>query len=241
MEIARQEFTNTEKQGITGRPLMWQMAREEIEQELVAFLDADSTLRGENGLKTIHVERAFGFGKEGNLPPVVVKIGAREIRLHGLIDRVDSNRSGDQVYVIDYKTGGIYSYYGMKKNPLDHGKHLQLPVYSMAVRGSLEKPANIRACYWFISTKGNFERREVELSSVEAKFIDDLQIIASDIENGVYPANPGKEEKENCGYCDFERICAADRDLMWRRKAGAPELKSYLRLIDDEPDEEESE
>ena len=241
IEIAHEEFANTEKKGITGHPLMWQMVREEIEQDLVAFLDADNTLRRITGLKTIHVEKGFGFGKEGNLPSVVVKAGSKEISLHGLIDRVDSNRSGDQIYIIDYKTGGASAYSGMKKDPLECGKRLQLPVYSLAVRNILNNPVNIKACYWFISSKGNFERREVELSAVEEKFIEDLEIIVSGIEGGLYPANPGKDEKENCRFCDYERICATDRDLMWKRKDSAPELRAYLKLINNQPDEEETE
>ena len=241
IEIARDEFAKTEKKGITGHPLMWQMVREEIETDLVAFLDADNTLRGIIGLKTIHVERGFGFGKEGNLPAVVVKAGSKEISLHGLIDRVDSNRSGDQIYIIDYKTGGASAYSGMKKDPLECGKRLQLPVYSLAVRNILKNPINIKACYWFISSKGNFERREVELSAIETKFIEDLEIIVTGIEEGLYPANPGKDEKENCRFCDYERICSTDRDLMWKRKDSAPELRSYLKLINNQPDKEETE
>ena len=129
----------------------------------------------------------------------------------------------------------------MKKDPLECGKRLQLPVYSLAVRNILKNPINIKACYWFISSKGNFERREVELSAIETKFIEDLEIIVTGIEEGLYPANPGKDEKENCRFCDYERICSTDRDLMWKRKDSAPELRSYLKLINNQPDKEETE
>jgi CRISPR/Cas system-associated exonuclease Cas4 (RecB family) len=238
LKLANEEFDQVEKMGITGHRFMWVMSKEEMEQDLVTFLAQDSKLRAVNGLKPVRVEQSFGMYKPGSLPPVILHVNDKEIKLHGFIDRFDSNRAGDKVFVIDYKTGSSFSYSGMKKDPLENGKRLQLPVYGLAIRNSLGIPVEINACYWFISTKGNFERREVILSAIEKKFAETVATIVIGIEKGLFPAYPGKNGNENCTYCDFDRICAADRDLMWERKAKAPELAAYIKLINIDSDKE---
>jgi len=241
IEIAHQEFERLEQEGITGHPLMWKMTMEEIEQDLVAFLTEDSELRATGGLKPVYLEQSFGMERQGGLPAVRLQVNNREINLHGFIDRVDSNPDGSKFMIIDYKTGGSSAYYAMKKTPLDGGRRLQLPVYAMAVRQGFGAQSEITACYWFVSTKGKFERREITLSAVEKPFIETVQLIAAGIEGGLFPSNPGKDGKENCRYCDFDRICSPDRDLMWEKKSAAPELERYVNLVNCEPAEEDNE
>jgi ATP-dependent helicase/nuclease subunit B len=239
-KIAHEEFARIEKLGITGHPLMWTTTQEEIEQDLISFLAADNQLRADRGLKPVRVEQSFGMGKNGELPAVKLHANNHEISLHGFIDRVDSDRDGNKYLIIDYKTGGSSSYSGMKKDPLECGRRLQLPVYGLAIRESLCPQAEITACYWFISTKGNFERRDVLLSAVEKQFKVSVELIAAGIEKGLFPANPGQDGKDNCRYCDFDRICLPDRDLMWERKSTATELGLYLKLISNQTVEEAS-
>jgi ATP-dependent helicase/nuclease subunit B len=229
-KIAHEEFARIEKLGITGQRLMWTMVREEIEQDLIEFLAEDSGLRAASGLKTSLVEQSFGMGRKGDLPAVKIRVNNQEISLHGFIDRVDSNRDGNKYLIIDYKTGSASSYSGMKKDPLECGRRLQLPVYGLAIRQSLETQAEITACYWFISNKGNFERREVLLSAVEKEFLEKVELIAAGIQKGLFIANPGDNGSDNCRYCDFDRICPPDRDLIWERKSAVPELERYRKL-----------
>jgi hypothetical protein len=39
-----------------------------------------------------------------------------------------------------------------------------------------------------------------------------------------------------CAYCDPDGLGAKDRRLQWARKQGAPELRSYLGLVDPDAD-----
>jgi ATP-dependent helicase/DNAse subunit B len=238
INIAHEEFSRVEESGITGRHLMWAMTREEIERDLITFLDEDNTLRAAHGLKPVRVEQSFGMDTGKGLPAVTLRVNEREINLHGFIDRIDANQKGDKYYVIDYKTGGSSYYYGMKKDPLECGRRLQLPVYGMAVRQSLNTRVEITACYWFVSTKGNFDRHELELSSTEERFKKTVELIVTGIESGIFPAYPGETGKDNCKSCNFKRICTADRDSLWERKSGAGELTLYRRLLDRQPSEE---
>jgi len=70
-------------------------------------------------------EAKFGLGGE---PPLVVRDGEDSFRVRGLIDRVDRAPDG-RVRVIDYKTGGPWSY---TKRALVEGKKLQVPLYALA-------------------------------------------------------------------------------------------------------------
>jgi ATP-dependent helicase/nuclease subunit B len=235
LNIAREEFERFEKSGATGHPLTWLMTREDIEQDLLDFLRADNELRKDRGLKPLKVELGFGLAQKGSLPPVILNINGKEIKLSGFIDRVDATADGQNIYVIDYKTGGAGSYNAMKNDPLEAGKRLQLPVYAMAARNSFNKTADITAAYWFISTKGNFEKREVPLSEVETRFLEIIGLVVKGIEGCLFPANP--DEGDGCRNCDYARICSSDRDIIWERKSKAPELRPYLELIGGQEEE----
>jgi RecB family exonuclease len=161
----------------------------------------------------------------------------KQVSLRGLIDRVDETESGSKLILIDYKFGKSYSHKDMDKDELGGGKHLQLPVYAMAIKNVMGESVEVEALYWFASARGNFDRKSVRLGEVEERFHKMIEIIASGIEQGLFPANPGSAENplENCGYCDFDRICPANRDLIWEQKSQSGEVAHYLKLRDLEP------
>ena len=243
MNIAEDEFEKAEASGITGRRLLWEITKEEMRQDLMALLEMDSQWRAQEKSRPLWVEREFGFAKDNNLPPVVLTLkNGVQIYLRGLIDRVDENASRSKIIVVDYKFGSTFSYKDMDKDPLGDGQHLQLPVYALAVSNAIGGSAEVVALYWFATARGNFEMKIVPLAEVETRFQEMIKIIASGIEQGLFPANPGSPDNqtENCRYCDFDRICPANRDLLWERKSQNPELATYLRLRGLESPEEDN-
>ncbi len=240
LEITEAEFQEAEAMGITGKALLWEVAREEIRQDLMAFLDEDGKMRAAGNLRPVWVERRFGFGGAGSLPAVQVQV--REdltLRFRGVIDRIDMDASGSVLLVTDYKSGGTTQYRDMRDDPLGSGRHLQLAIYALAVRSELEGP-EVTAQYWFITNRGRFERKAVRLAEQEERFRAIVGTIVAGIETGVFPANPGppgQEGPENCQYCDFDRVCPTNRDLTWDRKMGDPEFAQYVRLLSGQVDE----
>ena len=234
LEIAKEEFAKAEARGITGRPLLWEVAQSEIRDDLSLFLKKDSEMRAEMMTRPIAVEWRFGFGEVGQHPPVVFAVGqGRQIGFRGVIDRVDADVSGSKLFVVDYKTGSSYQYRDMKDDPLGAGKHLQLPVYALAIRSRFGEKCEIRAAYWFITARGGFETKGVTLSEpLERGFRDVVRLIASGIEGGLFPANPGSggEGYNNCAHCDYRRVCPADVDMAWERKSQSPELAGYVSM-----------
>ena len=117
---------------MTGRRVLWEVAQEDILQDLERFLDDDERYRADEGMQPRHAEYAFGF--DG--PPVAMALpGGGEVRFRGFIDRVDVARDGLRAVVMDYKTGSSRQYEKMKDDPLMAGKRLQLPVYALAGAG----------------------------------------------------------------------------------------------------------
>ena len=246
--IAAQEFERAEAEGVTGRPLLWAVAREDILEDLDTFLERDSERLAEGGLSPVGVEQAFGMDAGSGArpmdtpvhgegwPPVPLTLNdGTELRFHGVIDRIDAARDGSRVWVIDYKTGSAAPYRRMGDDPLDRGHRLQLPIYALAARRRYPGATEIVGGYWFISARGRFEMKPVALHEVERRFADVAAMIVSGIRRGVVPANPGKPGNRgpaNCTYCDFDRICPSNRERLWERKRSAPGMEPYLALAE---------
>ena len=229
-EIAQEEFLDAERRGVTGRRVLWEVAQEDILQDLERFLDDDEQYRAEEGMQPLHVEYAFGF--DG--PPVAMALpGGGEVRFRGFIDRVDVAPDGLRAVVMDYKTGSSRQYEKMKDDPLMAGKRLQLPVYALAVRETLLPEAALRAEYWFTSANGGYTRVPVTFDAIDAQFRNTVQAITEGIRGGVFPANPGPSGfggPENCRYCDFQRICPTNKLALWARKGDSPQAAAYRLL-----------
>ena len=229
-EIAQEAFREAERRGVTGRRVLWEVAQEDILQDLGRFLDDDEQYRADEGMQPRYAEYAFGF--DG--PPVAMALpDGGEVRFRGFIDRVDVAQDGLRAVVMDYKTGSSRQYDKMKDDPLMAGKRLQLPVYALAVRETLLPDAALRAEYLFISANGGYTRVPVTLDIIEAQFRDTVQAIAEGVRGGVFPANPGPPGfggPENCRYCDFQRICPTNKLELWARKGDSPQAAAYKML-----------
>ncbi|MGN0797063.1 MAG: PD-(D/E)XK nuclease family protein [Christensenellales bacterium] len=73
-------------------------------------------------------EKRFGFGEEGDLPPVAIDNGNRVINIKGIIDRIDTYQ--DKFFVIDYKSK---SHIDFKPKNILFGDRIQMLIYIMAV------------------------------------------------------------------------------------------------------------
>ena len=229
-DLAQEEFREAERRGVTGRRVLWDVAQEDILQDMERFLDDDEQYRADEGMQPRHSEYAFGF--DG--PPVALALpDGGAIQFRGFIDRVDVAQDGRRAVVMDYKTGSSRPYGKMDDAPLMAGKRLQLPVYALAVRETLLPDAVLRAEYWFISANGGYIRVPVTLDAIEAQFRSTVQAIVEGVRGGIFPANPGPPGfggPENCRYCDFQRICPTNKLALWARKVDSPQVAAYKML-----------
>ena len=131
--ITLAHFREAEQRGVTGRALLWDLARQEILDDLETFLEEDAVLRARHGTTLLMAEAQFGTGTDA--PTVPFPLPAQSDRLpragldgvqdpgtglsfRGRIDRIDLADDGKSALVIDYKTGSPSSY-----NALETGRH----------------------------------------------------------------------------------------------------------------------
>jgi RecB family exonuclease len=228
-ELAEEAFEDYLLRGLTGVPLLWRYERELMRRELSRFYDED-----DDGAEPLAAE--LTFGRDGEVPVVLTLPDGREIGFRGSADRVDRLDDGT-LRVTDYKTGSDYKYKGLADDPVDRGRLLQLALYGLAARerfGDDDTPVQSR--YWMVAEKSDFRRHEITVDTVE-RLREVLGTLVEGITAGRFPARPGEEDWrggwEHCRYCEFDRVCQADRDRAWERVRDTNELAAYVALTGD--------
>lgn len=235
MRIAEEEFKEAETRGVTGKYLLWEMAKRNIRDDLTIFLAEETQLRAAMHTGKVLAEAKFGMG--GDSPEV--EDGETGLRFRGIIDRVDISADGQSVLVTDYKTGSVNRYRDLEKDPIDHGKRLQLGIYSLAAQRLFSDATRVQAAYWFTSGGGGFKFLpsnyfDIEDAHTARRFRDGVTTVVEGIRAGVFPANPGKDsDYNNCRYCDFNSLCTARRFDSWERKKADDQVAIYLELAED--------
>jgi hypothetical protein len=162
--------------------------------------------------------------------------GGEVLKFRGKIDRVDVDASGERVVVLDYKTGVSRGFTNIGTDPVDGGKKLQLPIYSMAALQALGADIDVRAAYWFTSGTERatlLPRDLIRFEEARDAFRVAVSTITAGIRAGLFPANPGERGNNgfvNCTHCDFDSLCLSRRDYVWGRKKQDQRLLPYLRL-----------
>jgi ATP-dependent helicase/nuclease subunit B len=233
MDIVSQGCDEVEAQGLTGKPVLWAMQRQVLLDELARFLARDTARRISRGLVPTSFEVAFG-GSADEIGPVTFTTGRRTLRFRGRIDRIDVTADGAEVEVIDYKTGGAQRYAALDRDCVDAGRLLQLPVYALAAAQAYPT-AEVSASYWFVTdSDSRHQHKQVPLTEAnQSRFGSVIGHIADGIEDGLFPANPGKEDREswvNCRYCPYDRVCPTHRDEVWERVAMADGARAHVSL-----------
>ena len=237
-EIARSHFRDAERRGVTGRPLLWDLARQEILDDLETFLEEDASLRARHGTNRIMAEAQFGTGTGA----AVVLDPDTGMSFRGRIDRIDLADDGKSALVIDYKTGSPGPYGALDEDVIDRGKRLQLGVYSLAARLLFPEAKKVQAAYWFTRTAARPRFAPTTLFDIDEgengdRFRHGIASIVDGIGSGVFPARPGpwvghsvRPGHENCRYCDFNSLCPSRRGDAWQRKKSDPSIAGYLSL-----------
>ena len=237
-EIANDQFDEFERTGLIGRPVLWRLERERIKRGLLDFLDVHRSRIDERGQQPVATELGFGDGTE--IPAVVLKLpGGRAVRFRGWIDRVDVSGDGSAATVIDYKSGMGSRFSRIANDPVDGGKHLQLPIYAMALKGWRPEIESIAAEFWFVMDSAGAKTIGASLEIATPRFEEVIDQIVSGIEEGIFPAYPGERSipgrsgvfaQENCAYCPYDRICPGGRAWAWERKSDDPALARFVGL-----------
>jgi RecB family exonuclease len=237
-QIANRQLDEFERNGLIGRPVLWRLERERIRRGLLDFLDVHQSRIDERGQRPAATELGFGDGTD--IPAVVLELpGGRVVRFRGWIDRVDVSDDGSAATVIDYKSGRASRFSRIANDPVDGGKHLQLPIYAMAVKEWRPEIKSIAAEFWFVMDSAGSKTVGTSLEIAAPRFEEVVDQIVAGIEEGIFPAYPGERSvpsrsgaltQENCAYCPYDRICPGGRAWAWERKSDDPALARFVGL-----------
>jgi RecB family exonuclease len=151
--------------------------------------------------------------------PLVISVGGVEVRIGGVIDRIDAAEVAGEVgfWIIDYKTGRGEHYTG---RDLEQFEKLQLPLYAIAVERVLfaGRPARpLGLAYWLVAGDGpkpvlpdrRRERAWLADPAGWAAFRSQLEAwvatIVSHIRSGDFPLAPRSETCTDT--CSFGPVC----------------------------------
>jgi ATP-dependent helicase/DNAse subunit B len=182
---------------------LWEFEKNEIKKRITKLLEKESDWNAENPAKPVHFERPFG--KSGQ-KPLLIKDEAEEIKICGVIDRIDEREDG--CVVIDYKTGRTPIHY----NEALDGRNLQLPIYMMAAIRVVAPGAQVAAAYYLHI---NSRKRGSELphkdnpgltvDAVIEQAEKRIRDYAKSARRGRFPVSPNRGRCPN--YCEFEVMC----------------------------------
>lgn len=216
--------------GVTGLPLSWEMIRQQVAQELAAYLDQERSQADAAGAAP---EPAAGkpVAAEHPFNGVPIAAGAHRLRFAGRIDRLDRGAHGPRI--VDYKTGAGTG------DPAGYhaGRSLQLPVYLHAA-AHLQR-ADLTACraeLHYVSERAAYRRFTLtgaELAA-DSRFGEVLAAMADAIASGAFFYQPG-EGRSHCRWCDYRDVCHTRVADYARSKArgSQPLMEPFRRIAPD--------
>jgi len=167
------------------------------------------------------------FGPGATHAPVV-RDPARQVALHGFIDRLDREAERGGFRVVDYKTGRPVA-------RRDDPRAVQLAVYLYAVTdGDPRRLADSEARFVHVTRRGRFAVQQLTGTTLTAHR-DDLQhfilAVAHGIATGEFFPQPG-ERGRNCQVCDYQSLCEAGVVQQNERKTVAGQDRGWRSLPD---------
>jgi ATP-dependent helicase/DNAse subunit B len=182
---------------------LWEFEKGEIKKRIARLLEKESSWNTERPAKPKHFERAFG--KSGK-PPLVIRDEDEEIKICGVIDRIDEREDG--FVVIDYKTGRTPIHY----NEALDGRNLQLPIYMMAAIRVVSPGSRLAAAYYLHinsrkrgSELPHKDNPELSVEAVIDRAEKRIRDYGRSVRKGRFPVSPNKGRCPN--YCEFEVMC----------------------------------
>jgi ATP-dependent helicase/DNAse subunit B len=149
----------------------------------------------------LHFE--YTFGRDGK-EPAVITLPSGEIKVSGIVDRVDRASSGSY-HIIDYKTGSTYGY--DKSGAFKGGRQLQHMIYALAIEQhlNLEEGSVTESSYYFPTVKGMADRySRMQDTALRTSGMEILEKLIDIIRNGHFEMT---DDVNDCKYCEFKLVC----------------------------------
>lgn len=176
----------------------------------------------------VYVEAAFGSRPEEEGTPIDTREPAQLdlgdgvlLRVKGRVDRIDRRLDGTFV-IWDYKSGSSTKY--KENDGFNQGRILQHFLYWPIVENRLG--STVSESGYIFPLGGSRGERVVHDANCQAEGRRILRRLVALLHTGSFPAT---NDRKDCEYCDFKRICR-DTDRAARRGKDQLELSEDLRL-----------
>jgi ATP-dependent helicase/nuclease subunit B len=247
--IALGECAAVELRGLTGYPALWRHDRQSLLEDLDSWYDVELADPEAGLYDNAAFEVRFGHAwadEETSAmsidDPIEIDADGAHLRLTGRIDRLEWSSDGSRMRVIDYKSGSTWG--APEEDQVAGGKALQLPLYLLAAGQLLSRsPESGVGQYFYATRRGDFKRSEFHggaLAPDRADVPGLLHSLLQAIRGGDFHPESGKDKngkdnKDNCKYCAFDRLCDSSRVKLRERKAQDPRAKAFVELTVSHP------
>lgn len=230
------ESTLMAANGMVGRTAFWHAEQTNQRHELAEWLKRDSALIATHGAQLVASEQRFG---DDDCPVFIALPDGTELRLRGMVDRIDRRADGTLV-VTDHKTGKSEYFDDVSNdNPTASGTKLQLPAYGAAALAIAGMPPGspVHAEYSFLA-RGRYKRIGASLTPQAWQAVGVvLQAIDEGIQSGLFISRPEKSQfrlagRVDCEYCDPDHLGTAELWAEFERKQHDPCLVPVLGVVD---------
>jgi RecB family exonuclease len=160
-------------------------------------LDIDSFIRMIGDAPPDWIDLEFDFGGEDR--PMVLRTRHGDVRLRGIIDRVDRLRDGS-LRVVDYKSGSTWGY--RSREPFRGGRRSQHLAYLAAAEAHFGAPAHTME-YHFPTVRG--ENTVVRYDSDALR--DGERVLDALVELAIRGPFVATDDAGDCRFCDFRDVC----------------------------------
>lgn len=188
----------------------WSHTQNQIIEDVVLSVAALSAEANE--FTPVALEERFGLPDN----PLVIpgpQGSEDQLRLRGVVDRVDRNPAGE-IRVIDYNLGGPASF---TSKEVERGRKLQLPLYALAMQEALAHGPAVDGFYWHVThaqpSQLTLATYEGGLAAALAIAIEHAWSAVQQVRRGQYRPTPPADGCPN--YCPAQAYCWHYRPKSW--------------------------
>lgn len=187
---------------------MRELDRATLHTTLHRFVGLDLAELATSGYRPKHFEFSFG-DEDQNVPSATLQLGDVTLSIRGTIDRVDEQRDGSAVRIVDYKSNNA-NHLRKISDLAAAGRALQLPLYALAWEQIFSKEAAqingaIRPLGSALVDDDDFS---FNLGELREPLLETLELFARAITEGKFPAVP----EHGCRFCAVSHSCRAFYD-----------------------------
>jgi ATP-dependent helicase/nuclease subunit B len=217
-------FTKYESEHPVGYPLLWASFCEGLTELARAIVHADLKDLRQSGYTPVGLE----LGITGQLPDDWPKV-IRGLAIRGRIDRLDVDRTGNRLRIVDYKFKRSSSASTAEKD-LDtaamRGEKLQPPVYSLLGKRWAEVneteigEPEVEATLFYIApawSDGPLVRKTFSELTLGSKVGEEIQKTIAELVTGIGAGRFFMQPGHYCKYCEVAEICRKNHPpSLWR-------------------------